>query len=435
MTISNEKREFKKRDAVKDMTSSTLSLHIDAFEKSIESKTDSSCESSIKNSITPLTSAIFEFPRQQNADARAPEVSSFRSSQRLLNPNAESFAEFSDRRISVAKRLRLVSLLNNGESLSSAARILGISITGARYARDRILQTGSVGNRKAASRVSQEYETNRFIEEQLRKHPRIKTKELRLKMADNGVEMSVRQLRFRISSLGYRWRKMKKVQVISKENQQKRLLARAFWEAEGYPFDRYLFVDECTVVLGRRQQFCWVKRGHRVPCQGRVSHGDGFHIYGGISWFGASQLLIWRSKSRMNSAFYCKHNIKDIVVPSQSLFPGGKFELAQDNHRAHISIDTHECLQKLGIRTYDWPPQSPEFNPIEYLWRDMKQFIAEHSPSSLEELKKLIEQFWYTKVTPEYCRTLIRQVIKNIKKSHDGLNHEKDTATEALYQK
>lgn len=59
----------------------------------------------------------------------------------------------------------------------------------------------------------------------------------------------------------------------------------------------------------------------------------------------------------------------------------------------------------------------------------------EHPPTSLKALRELIMQFWSTKVTPQYCRTVIRNAINNIQKSHDGLNHEKDTATDLLYQK
>jgi transposase len=107
----------------------------------------------------------------------------------------------------------------------------------------------------------------------------------------------------------------------------------------------------------------------------------------------------------------------------------------QDNHKAHVSFDTLEFLKKHGINTYDWPPQSPEFNPIEFVWRDLKAYIAENSPTSLAALKHLIEVFWEQRVTPQYCRLVIEHAKKNVKKSFDGLNHEKDDATDKLYQK
>jgi transposase len=309
-----------------------------------------------------------------------PGIMQYRSTQQFLNNNARinhsPVQQINNRRVPRLQRLQLIQLLNSGYGLARAARKIGISVSGARYVMDRIVETNTLRNRKFQIRVLQDPAVNKMIVQTLEKNRRIKTKQLHSILEENGFELSLRQLRYRISVLGFRYKKMKRVQVISPKNQQKRLLARAFWDSEGYPFDKYLFVDECTVVLGREQQWCWARRGEKIPCQGRLRHGDGFHIFAGISYFGATDILIWPSKARMNSAFYCAHNLKDIVIPAKSLFPGGIFQLAQDNHKCHVSFDTLEFLKNHGINTYDWPPQSPEFNPIEFVWRDLKAYIA-----------------------------------------------------------
>ncbi|KAH0785246.1 transposable element tc3 transposase [Histomonas meleagridis] len=66
----------------------------------------------------------------------------------------------------------------------------------------------------------------------------------------------------------------------------------------------------------------------------------------------------------------------------------------QDGARCHTSVDSIDWLEeRLDVIT-DWPPNSPDLNPIELLWAIMKRIVAEQMPSTVEELKKLLEKTW-----------------------------------------
>ena len=64
------------------------------------------------------------------------------------------------------------------------------------------------------------------------------------------------------------------------------------------------------------------------------------------------------------------------------------------------------------------PAQSPDLNPIEWVWSDLKQYVRKQYCSNQEELITAIHRF-QQKLTPGYCQKYIKKLkeVENLTES------------------
>ncbi|KAI7957275.1 hypothetical protein MJO28_004370 [Puccinia striiformis f. sp. tritici] len=70
--------------------------------------------------------------------------------------------------------------------------------------------------------------------------------------------------------------------------------------------------------------------------------------------------------------------------------------LMEDNAAVHTALLSYEYRASNDIRKINnWPAQSPDFNPIKNVWKDLKVAAQTlYNPSSIAELKEAIGQAW-----------------------------------------
>ncbi|KAK3560375.1 hypothetical protein QTP86_006459 [Hemibagrus guttatus] len=85
----------------------------------------------------------------------------------------------------------------------------------------------------------------------------------------------------------------------------------------------------------------------------------------------------------------------------------------QDNDPKHTSKSTSEWLKKNKMKTLEWPSQSPDLNPIEMLWHDLKKVVHARKLSNVAELQQFCKDKW-AKIPPQRCNRLIASYGKRL---------------------
>jgi transposase len=128
-----------------------------------------------------------------------------------------------------------------------------------------------------------------------------------------------------------------------------------------------LFEDEASFAQWGSLSYTWARRGHQpeVPTSGKRK---GYKVFGAIASF-SGRLFYQGIEGRFNSESYQGFLPMIMAQTSEHLF------LIHDGARYHTSASTKAFLAAHSdrITEHPLPSYSPDYNPIEYLWKKTKQ--------------------------------------------------------------
>ena len=115
----------------------------------------------------------------------------------------------------------------------------------------------------------------------------------------------------------------------------------------------------------------------------------------------------------MDAPLYVEILERTLIPFLHAVYPNGH-RFMQDNDPKHTSKTAKQYFIDRSVNWWPTPAESPDLNPIENLWHELKEFIRrEVKPTTRDELVSGIVQFWNT-VTAEKCRKYIRHIKKVI---------------------
>ncbi|KAI4874775.1 hypothetical protein NFI96_025410 [Prochilodus magdalenae] len=114
--------------------------------------------------------------------------------------------------------------------------------------------------------------------------------------------------------------------------------------------------------------------------------------------------LLHRITGKMDGAMY-RTILRDNLLPSaRDLKMGRGWVFQHDNDPKHTAKATKDWLKKNHIKVMEWPSQSPDLNPIENLWRELKVRVAKRQPTNLHDLERICKEEW-AKIPPGLRRS------------------------------
>lgn len=84
----------------------------------------------------------------------------------------------------------------------------------------------------------------------------------------------------------------------------------------------------------------------------------------------------------------------NLVSSAHQFWPRGQWWYQQDNASPHTANTSQVWFHNHGIDLIDWPAWSPDLNPIENLWNDLKRRVYAHHAQTMEELEHWIGVEW-----------------------------------------
>jgi transposase len=184
--------------------------------------------------------------------------------------------------------------------------------------------------------------------------------------------------------------------VTARQAQRRRAFATKYRDV---PWSHYIFTDEKRFRLyampNRKNDIVWAYDKSQVPGYEVQQGGPSLFVWAGMSVHGVTPLRV--IPGTMKAPTYQTILQSTLLPAAQEWFPDGHWVLQRDGATPHVAKSTTAWLQQNGIQYIpadDWPPNSPDLNPMENVWAWTQSQLQGRKISTSEGLCRALAQIW-----------------------------------------
>lgn len=296
---------------------------------------------------------------------------------------------------SEVRRLIVVDALN-GVKYRQIAEKYNISLAGIHKIVKKYKTDGNVERKLGSGRARKTTpQADRSIHRLALNNPSISSKSI---VAELNLNVSRYTVINRLKEKGIKSLIRLKKPLLRKQNIRKRLdFAKKYVNMPLSYWKKVIWTDESKFELKnqKRRQRAWIPNGKRLQSkytQATVKHGGGsLLVWGCFSWKGVGKIV--KIDGKMTGESYV-NILQQNLGPSVKKMKLGRYVFQQDNDPKHTCKVAKAYFEKKGFEMLDWPPQSPDLNPIEHLWMILDDNIPIHTRRNIPEFWEGVKQAW-----------------------------------------
>ncbi len=262
------------------------------------------------------------------------------------------------------------------------------------------------------------YQGRRALVREVNKNPKITVAELQRCIREMGESCRKSTITAALHQSGLYGRVARRKPLLSARHMKDHMeFAKKHQKDSKMVTNKILWSDETKIELFglNSKWYVWRKPGtahHLSNTVPTVKHGGGsIMLWGCFSAAGTGRLVAIEGK--LNAAKYRDILDENLLQSAPDLRLGRRFTFQQDNDPKHTAKITKEWLHNNSVTVLEWPSQSPDLNPIEHLWRDLKMSVHQRLPSNLTELERICKEEWQ-RIPKSRCEKLVASFPKRL---------------------